>query len=437
MIGLIPPEPWLVPLALGGDLPADLLAQPVYCAHLTTGRVLQFDPTTPDPMEALLAHGGHRWPADEPLPPGRWLSCLAEAVAVAPSAEPRPPVAEVLFAVPDRASLQALVEELLRLGAGELQLCATPHQILVHALEPPYYTVLKALEPGAPWTAHGPVAPGVWLALGYRHPLAPRLQAPLGQLLLLPAQGPWQLVCDGPWRELEAALTIAVPPRQPLLPNPAPPPLTLALALVAAPRSHDPTAPTLWVLRRRALSQLEMLLAALPEAEVAGLGFVASGACDEPTVVLRALQGSPPALEDLEAEVFGATAGVANLYLPRHRRLEPPLLPGTLQRQLAPDAEMVYWLATEAGGALRREAVADGAFAPLSQWVDYWLGAQLTTLEPWLKAWDLAFEVPLAADAPLPAPAATPTSARAEAAVAPPAPPPLPPPPPTPGPSRP
>ena len=142
---------------------------------------------------------------DAELPAGaRAVRCWAEAIAL-----DRVPVAQipalVLVTTPDAAGVVELAAELLRLGCERQELLAGPAGGVVRVTDPPTYTMMRALDREAGLRAYAPDPPGqdaVFTELGYRHPLAGRLAAEPGHLLLVAPDG-WRSIPDHGWRGLE------------------------------------------------------------------------------------------------------------------------------------------------------------------------------------------------------------------------------------------
>jgi hypothetical protein len=109
-------------------------------------------------------------------------------------------------------------------------------------------------------------------------------------------------------------------------------------------------------------------------------------------VVLRARRSAkgPPAL-DLDAEAYVPAQQIPDLYLPVGMTIDPPLRPSRLRELLATHSDRVVWLAPEGDEGRRgrnfvRESLAESAFVPLSEWVDYLVGAHASELTPWVRS---------------------------------------------------
>ncbi|PRP90425.1 hypothetical protein ENSA5_65170 [Enhygromyxa salina] len=340
-----------------------------------------------------------------PLRSGQELSCWAELLPSRPAPEPEPPLGEVLFVSEGDAGFLRLSAELLRLGSEDQRLAfyEDPQGVrrnLCRVPNPPYYAVLRALDRDDPLRAFVPLRPGgrVWIEIGAQHPEAARLEGEPGQLVLVPRapergqRPPWLRVPDGPWVDLQAVSDVTLPALTEWSATTPQARLSVELRLTRAPHRRPAD---LWVIRERALEQIEELVRTVPEDIVARLRFaVVEHPMDRSggtSVVLRARRGAqgPPAL-DLDAEAYVPAQQIPDLYLPVGTSVDPPLRPSRLRELLAPDSSRVVWLAATGSEARRgrpftRESLRESAFAPLAEWVDYLVGAHERQLQPWVR----------------------------------------------------
>jgi hypothetical protein len=336
------------------------------------------------------------------------LGCWAEILPVQPAPEPEPPLGEVLFVSEGDEGFLRISGELLRLGSEDQRLAffTDEHGVrrnLCRVPDPPYYAILRAFDRDDPLRAFVPARPGsrVWLELGASHPLAGRLDGQPGQLILIPRppgrgqRNPWLRVPDGPWVDLHSVTNVALPVATTWTPHKPSVRLQVALRLVRAPSKRPAD---LWVLRERALEQVEQLVRTVPEDITMRLRFAiiehedpASGGT-QTQVVLRARRSAagPPALQ-LDAEAYVPVPQIPDLYLPVGTILDPPLRPNRLRELFGGDQSRIMWLAPAAeqgtrGRAFTRESLPESGFAPLSEWVDYLVGAHEARLEPWVRS---------------------------------------------------
>jgi hypothetical protein len=341
---------------------------------------------------------------------GRKLLCFAEALPSEPAPEPTPPLGEVLFLSEGDEGFLRISGELLRLGSEDQRLAFFEDERgvrrnLCRVAEPPYYAILRALDPDDPLRAFTPVRPGgrVWIELGASHPQATRLEGEPGQLVLIP--GParldgimaqsWLRIPDGPWVDLHTVTTIELPRATAWTPSKPSKRLAVELRLVRAPLKREAD---FWVVRERALEQLEQLVRTVPDEIVARLRVATVEQSDplrggsKTTVVLRARRSGkgPPAL-DLDAEAYLPAQQIPDLYLPVGMTVDPPLRPSRLRELLATETDRIVWLAPEGeegrrGRSFVRESLPESAFVPLSDWVDYLIGAHQDALTPWVRS---------------------------------------------------
>jgi cellulose synthase operon protein C len=375
-----------------GMCPPEVQARSARVAREPGGAVI-LAPDQPLPAAAAAALRAAGIRVDVQLPEGaRPVRCWAEALALA-----RVPVAQipalVLVTTPDAAGVVELAAELLRLGCERQELLVGPAGGVVRVTDPPTYTMMRALDRDAGLRAYAPDPPGqdaVFTELGYRHPLAARLAADPGHLLLVGPDG-WRSVPDRGWRGLESALALAIPADRIEL-SAAPLAERRRIELRLAPGRRE--APSLWVIRKDGIAAIDRLLAYLPEEVVGRLTFAAAeaaGADDSRVIIVRARTGRhPPPDLSLDGEVYAPLAHLPDVYAPAGAIVEPPLRRDRLREILGAPAGQVAWLAPlgpePARGPFRVERIGDHAFAPLAEWAEYVIHASARELAPWARA---------------------------------------------------
>jgi cellulose synthase operon protein C len=346
------------------------------------------------PWAALdtLKSSGVKVDASSPAPE-RQVRCWAEIVASRRVGDfELPSRAQVLFTVPPGGAPLDLAAELLRLGCDrqEIALAPTPGLAgLVRAADPPYYTVASALDTRSGIRAFLPTPAGqslVWTEVGYAHPLVDSVKPPPGQLLFVNGGEEWSSSPDGPWTDVYKLIDLQLPGEGvKLAPARLGKRLTVTLRLARGARDQ---APNLWVVRHDALAAVDSLVQTLPEDVIARLLFAAAGTPENPIVILRAraAQKAPPELP-IKAEPYLPLMQIGNLYAPADAVLEPPLRRERVRELLAPDPELITWLApVEGTRAFRVEGIPEAALAPLSDWVDYLVHSRAAQLEPWVRS---------------------------------------------------
>jgi hypothetical protein len=328
---------------------------------------------------------------DAKMPPGGIaVKCWAEAIAPVEVGDPQIP-AQVLLVTQTAADLVDLAAELLRLGCDRQEMMVGDVGV-IRAVDPPTYSVVRALDHERGMRAYAADPPNqdaVWVEIGFRHPLADRLRAESGHMLLVSARSSTSIASAG-WVGLDAVLDVVVPGRaEPMIGGTLPARRRIELRLVGGRRES----PSLWVIRQGGVAALDRLLDYLPEDIVARLVFAAVPTDDaaQPIIVLRARTSRhpPPDLALPGAEEYAPLHHMPDLYAPAGSIVEPPLRRERLRSIIGIDAGQVVWLAATHGNKFRVEKIADSAFAPLSEWADYVIHASAPALVPWLRAVEL------------------------------------------------
>jgi FtsH ternary system-associated peptide len=398
-----------------GLIPADLQAEPAHWTREADGSlVVAPDRAVPARAEVSLRAAGVGVQARNAQLERR-ASVWAEIVAARRLESWEPGSGAVLFALPDDRSPLELAAELLRLGCDRLELAfrddetdrqaaagareleahAVPRALL-RAIDPPYYSVTCAFDRPGGLRAFAPSPPGqdaVWTEIGWKHPLVQGIRPAAGRLLLVPGDAPWQRLANGPWTDVYQMLDLVLPGAPVRLPAAAPSRrIAVPLRLARSPRDQ---APQLWVLRHDAVATIEALLQTLPEEVVARLLFAVGGANDEPIVVLRARAGPRPPELVVRGEAYAQLQTIGNLFAPAGSVVEPPLRREKLREILAPSADELCWLAPlepAGAGAFRVERIAEAAFSPLTDWVEYIIDTHAPALVPWIRSAVFDFE---------------------------------------------
>jgi len=389
---------------MSGLCPADVQAKGAHVARDAKGGLI-IAPESPLSAAALTSLRAAGVIIDATLPAdARAVRCWAEAVALERVSVAQTP-SLVLLTTPDRQGIVDLAAELLRLGCERQELLVTPQGGVLRAIDPPTYTIVRAIDRDQGLRGFAPDPHGqeaVWTELGYRHPLASRLKAEKDNLLLVASDG-WRTVRDDGWKNLEAALELGVSGAGVELAG-----VSLGerrkVELRFAPGRRD--APSLWVIRRGGTAAIDRLLEYLPEDVVARLTFAAAGRnasvlsmpgirlddLREGAIIIRARTGrhGPPDLS-LDAEEYAPLAHMPDVYAPAGSIVEPPLRRERLRAILGVEQGQVGWLAPMAErvpgmpirGPFRVERIPDSSFAPLSEWADYVIHASAPALVPW------------------------------------------------------
>jgi hypothetical protein len=400
------PTPDRLLLALtSGAIPAETAAAPVKAAWDDAGGLfVQLAGRGDRALREKLQQLGIESSTSCKLPFAPYMNWLQ----LLPLARREPQLADksaVLFDIATGEQLAEVIAEMLRLGNDRQSFrhLANGHagRTLLRVLGPPYYTLLRSLEGPAERDGHEAAEsaqpallafaeqrPRVWVELGYQHPLAERIAPPAGKWLLVRAPRQWELLDEGAFHDIYQALEFALPAaetdwRDSALASR----LTVPLRL-ASMAETDPA--ELWVLKEDALAQVEALVAHSDNELVARLAFAVveqEGKPGQPLVVLRVRPSKlPPPVLVLRALACRNYLRVQNLFLPVGRRLHPPLRRDVVAKLLAADANQIVWLQPQEGGQFQPRSVADTAFRPLSEWVDYVLDCQHEALAAWIES---------------------------------------------------
>lgn len=314
----------------------------------------------------------------------------------------------VLFITP-RAHLAALCGELLRLGCDRQELQVLPDgRGIVRVREPPYYVVARASE-GGELHAFVPVRPGhegIWVALGYSHPMAADLEAPETGALLIGPDGRFESVPLEKWTPLDHVI---VPSGLPIVSAHQPtevPRIEVRLSLLSLGRRDEPS---LWLLPD-GLSQVESLVRHAPEAALEAVLFAVAG----DLVVLKARPGREKSVGALPGAPYARLNDLPNLYAPVGHTIEPPISRERVRDWLAADPDALVWL-TPKGESFTRHSLPEAVFHPLTEWVDYIIDASAPALTAWERSATFDFDDFVGADVLLGTPREWPDDAKAPA----------------------
>ncbi|MBA4066609.1 MAG: hypothetical protein C0501_23475 [Isosphaera sp.] len=391
--GVVPPEVTTSPAAVSFDPDGKIYLESAAGLAKATVRGL----------DKLGVKGSKRHATDAPEDVSCWMQVLPVV------RESGTPVvsnqAPVLFELADADDLPTLAAEMLRLGndrQGFRWFAAPgdpdPRRVLLRVVGPPYYTLLRALDPSAAGTA-GAVraylerAPRVWVEAGHAHPLAGQVRAPDGQLLLVRAPREWVYLDDAPFQDIYDALQFKLPAAPRAWAEAAAPGKMSVPLRLAAGNAAD--VPELWVLGGDAVAQLDGLVRDSDDRLTQRLMFaVAAGPDGKRTVVLRTRPSklAPPALALEDALAFKPFWKLPNLFVPVGRRLHPTLRRDAVRKLLADDADQVVWLHPGADGGFTPQSVPDAAFRSLEDWVDYVIEAEQEPLAAWVGATRFDFD---------------------------------------------
>jgi hypothetical protein len=401
MILLVPDLDTLRLVLTSGTLPPAVALAPVAAAFDARGQ-LWLQPSTSPSRTALanLRRLKVQVPRGSPVPLTDQYSCWPQLLPIEYVGDRLVPPegTPVLFDLP-AAQLAPVVTEILRLGNDRqsfrhLYGPDSSERVLLRVVGPPYYSLLRALDPKAPDTspvAYVEAAPRLWIEVGHTHPLANLIRVPDGKLLLLRPVREWIYLDDAAFRDIFEILEFPLPaPKVEWQDHEPGARLRVPLRLVPGePADVD----ELWVLRDRPHEQLDVLVQNASDDLLRQLSFAVAAKDDRPTVVvrIRPTRSGPPTLV-LRAVAFRSYQKMPNLFVPSGRRLHPPLSRHVLRTLLADDPEVITWLYPNEDGGFTPETLPDQAFRPLGDWIDYVLDREREPLQAWMQAFRFDFQ---------------------------------------------
>ncbi|HSQ57071.1 MAG TPA: hypothetical protein VLM40_15165, partial [Gemmata sp.] len=396
-------------LALTSSIvPADVTLAPAAVSYDDQGKIYvestaNLTRTTTKNLDRIGVKGSKRHASDSPADVSCWPQLIPlTRETTAPTLSNQAPV---LFELSDSDDLPTLVTEMLRLGNDRqsFRWFAESHnpdsrRVLLRVIGPPYYTLLRALDPSGAGTkgtvrAYFERAPRVWVEVGFTHPLAAQIRVAEQQLLLLRSPREWVYLDEAPFQDVYDILQFKLP-SAPVgwTETSAPKKMSVPIRLTAG---NAADAAELWVLRENGVEQLDALVRDSDDRLLQRLMFaVATDAAGNRSVILRTRPSklAPPHLPLEKALSFKPYWKLPNLFVPIGRRLHPTLRRDAVRKLMADDADTVVWLYPGEGGAFTPEGVPDSAFRSLEDWVDYVIEAEQKPLAAWIDATRFDFD---------------------------------------------
>ena len=213
-------------------------------------------------------------------------------------------------------------------------------------------------------------------------------------MLLLAGSRDWQYLDEKPFRDIYELINPQLPHADTAFQEGACPD-KIDVPLRLAPGSHNDAA-GLWVIRKDAMEQMEALIKNSDELLLSHLRFAVAdaGQGKDPLVVIRTRSTSarqaPPVLV-LDATQYRSYLRLPNLFVPVAHRVHPPLRQDAIAKLLASDPDMVTWLHPLENDEFRPESIADRAFRPMSDWIEYVLDHQHETIQTWIHSHQFFF----------------------------------------------
>jgi hypothetical protein len=308
----------------------------------------------------------------------------------------------LLFEARETADAARLSAEVLRLGNDRQAFArvgtANGERTFLRVVGPPYYSVLQAVDAEG-LTAYAEGSPGVWVKLGWTHPMADRIAPAVGEILLLAPPAEWKTLSIPQFADLYDIATITLPSAAGKMRSEDVEPFDVPLRLQHV---GGDDAAELWVLRERGIEQLEDFVASSDDELLSRLAFAVVEDAGARSVLVRTRpgRGTPPVLV-FEGLALRPYLKLNHLFVPCGMRIHPPVRRDVLQRLLADDPEQVSWLEPVGTNSFRARRVADDAFRPLTDWVDYVLDYDRESLTAWSDSFQFEFDA-YVVDDPMP-----------------------------------
>ena len=316
----------------------------------------------------------------------------------------------VLFELDALQELPELAAEILRLGndrqAFRWQMTDDGSlRALLRVIGPPYYSLLRAVEgklwqaSAQPTRAYVEQAARVWVAVGYTHPLISRLKPPAGRMLLLRPPHDWQWLDEARYRDLYEVLDFQLPsPAATWQEAELPHRLTVPMRLI---RAGGNDLDELWVLQNSQLEVLDEFVQSADDRLLSRLAFAVVQHGEQQEIVLRVRPSKqPPPVLVLPATGYRSFLKMPNLFVPTGTRLHPPLRRDAVKQLLAENTQLVTWLEPGEKGQFFPKQVAETAFRPLEDWVDYVLDHEQQALSAWMQSNQFDFQSFVCSDDP-------------------------------------
>lgn len=402
---------------VSGAVPPDTARRPARAGFDDNGR-LWLEPSEMPPREALaaMARLGVRAHGDGGVPTEP-VGCWADLLPLRPA--PPFPAATVLFELPD-SLLARFVAEVRRLTRGPVGVRLLPSEAArgaawVTVPAPPAGLMLRWAEPDSPVEAFAEQAAGVWVRVGWEHPLAEHLAVADGTLLFL---RPPRSVAVRPGR-----IPTPNPDELRLPARPAPkmrsrPPAGIPIPLRLGRASRTPRE-ALWVFSGPAVAEFWDFCRTADESLIRRFEAATVSTGGEECVLLRCA-GKKTTVPPVTAAGYYPDPRAAGLYVPAGRVLRPAVRANELARVLGLAANRVVWVEPDADGLAAPHAAPAAAFRTLTEWVSYTppepvrLSADATRVEPFALLWPVVEDRPEPVEPDTPPPAAPPTPREAD-----------------------
>lgn len=277
----------------------------------------------------------------------------------------------VILEFGDAQTMVRAVAEMQRMGHERHSFRWLPKSdgALLQVAGPPLFTLLRAGRRDAPAPrAYVEQAPGVWVELGFRHPLAGGIAPEPGQFLLLNSPRRWRRIAEEPFHPTRSLRPFPV--GSPRLPRDRDDLTRIPIRLRLSPANRTEP-PELWLLRGDGAARLADFVREADERMLARIDFACAEAEAGRIVLLKSLhgRGGPPVVI-ADADPFVSAMKFPNFFVPQGYTVYPPLRRDLIRELFATDSRQITWL-RPTGDSIRAHSVAVEAFRPLSAAVDY------------------------------------------------------------------
>lgn len=351
-----------------GLVPLEVSQCPADAGFDRHGRLwLQTAESLPRESLAALARVGVQALGDAGVPTSP-ISCWAELL---PLLHEDAPAGPTLFLVPEEY-LARFVAKLRRTMRGSVGVSLpdsdAPGTGWVTTAAAPVELLVGAAEPTSGYEAFTEQAPGVWVCYGRRHPVPECLTVPEGCVLLV---RPPRSVTPVAWpvprtvSEEYPLATVSAP-----LPGPIPVPPAVGFRLTLAQRATTERE-SLWVLDASRESDFWAFCLAADASLTSRLeaAFVRSGA--DTRLVVRVQGKRSPVSVQLPVAGHYQDPAVPGLFVPTNRVVRPTVRVRELARALGTRPGWVVWLETAPDGSVTHQTVAEAAFRPVQELIEY------------------------------------------------------------------
>jgi hypothetical protein len=225
--------------------------------------------------------------------------------------------------------------------------------------------------------------------LGFRHPLAGSIAPEPGQIQLLNPPRRWRRIADEPFRSTRSLRPFPIASARLPKDRDDITRIPIRLRLTPANRAEPPE---LWLLRGDCLARLADFVRETDERVLARIDFACAEIDGERIVLLKSLhgRGGPPVVA-ADADPFVPAMKFPNFFVPQGYTVHPPLRRDLIRELFAGDPRQITWL-RQTGDSVRAHSVADEAFRPLSEAVDYLVELPSRILPEMNRASPLDFE---------------------------------------------